>query len=237
MKIIHDWEFQATRTGTNSVQSATGNRRTGSVASYAATVSNGAGANQDDSSGANQNTLVPEADGSHYFEGGTDQGFIAALYDQAVTVSAGRHMPNWDCAIVPTSLRTDVSNELKDVQSQNRYNIDAGGRKVVAGVDMYANDFSSFEIKDSWIMDVNSSGDSIYIVAKETLMRPTLHELGPNNEVYAQSDGYLDEYVMESGFRPRNQSHIIHIRNLSLTATDATGPRPAGDVNRGSLSK
>ena len=237
VEIVHEWEFQVERTGAMSIQSSTGSRRTGSLASYAATVSsNGAEVLNTSSAPVSPASVIPLADGNHYFSAGSNQGFGAPLFDQAITESAGKHMPDWDVILCPTSLRTSVSDALKMGQSQNRYNVDGGKKMVAQGVDRYNTDFGDFMVKESWIMDLAASSD-IYVLDSSTLVKPTLRPLGPNNEVVSNSDGQLDEYVMECGFRPMNQSGIVHIRNLSLTGTRATAPRAAADVNRAVLRK
>ena len=239
VEITHDYEFQATSTGSTSIQSATGTRRTASIAAYAGVVSSNGSPTQNDSSAAltGGTALRPRADGNHYFAAGTAQGVAALLVDEAIETAAGKFKQNWDMIVVPTSLRMGTSAALKNTNSLNRYTVDASSKKAVQAVSMYDTDFGQFGLMDSWIMGLNGASDSMYILDSSALRRGVVRDLQENEEVVSNSDGQLQEYVMENMNFVANQSCAIHIRNLSATATAASAKRGTTNVQRAVLLK
>lgn len=216
-------------------------RRMGSLASFAGTLSfNPSGAaianittntnnETTDSSAANVGNLNISADGSQFYTGTfTNQLFAPAIYKQLVTVAEQRYNAKIRCMVVPTSLRTMISDQIGTSNTSiNRRNVEKGDT-----VSTYEGDFNyTYEIFDSWIMD-QAGGDYIYFLNEEVLQYGSLRDLGPNNEVFSNADASLDQFIMEGTLIVRNPAGVGILNNISTTGASVTGPRGSSFVQR-----
>jgi hypothetical protein len=216
-------------------------RRMGSLASFAGTLSfNPSGAaianittntnnETSDSSAANVGNLNISADGSQFYTGTfTNQLFAPAIYKQLVTVAEQRYNAKIRCMVVPTSLRTMISDQIGTSNTSiNRRNVEKGDT-----VSTYEGDFNyTYEIFDSWIMD-QAGGDYIYFLNEEVLQYGSLRDLGPNNEVFSNADASLDQFIMEGTLIVRNPAGVGILNNISTTGAAVTGPRGSSFVQR-----
>ena len=216
-------------------------RRMGSLASFAGTLSfNPSGAaianittntnnESTDSSAANVGNLNISADGSQFYTGTfTNQLFAPAIYKQLVTVAEQRYNAKIRCMVVPTSLRTMISDQIGTSNTSiNRRNVEKGDT-----VSTYEGDFNyTYEIFDSWIMD-QAGGDYIYFLNEEVLQYGSLRDLGPNNEVFSNADASLDQFIMEGTLIVRNPAGVGILNNISTTGSAVTGPRGSSFVQR-----
>ena len=216
-------------------------RRMGSLASFAGTLSfnpsNAAIANittntnneTSDSSAANVGNLNISADGSQFYTGTfTNQLFAPAIYKQLVTVAEQRYNAKIRTMVVPTSLRTMISDQIGTSNTSiNRRNVEKGDT-----VSTYEGDFNyTYEIFDSWIMD-QAGGDYIYFLNEEVLQYGSLRDLGPNNEVFSNADASLDQFIMEGTLIVRNPAGVGILNNISTTGAAVTGPRGSSFVQR-----
>ena len=216
-------------------------RRMGSLASFAGTLSfNPSGAaianittntnnETSDSSAANVGNLNISADGSQFYTGTfTNQLFAPAIYKQLVTVAEQRYNAKIRCMVVPTSLRTMISDQIGTSNTSiNRRNVEKGDT-----VSTYEGDFNyTYEIFDSWIMD-QAGGDYIYFLNEEVLQYGSLRDLGPNNEVFSNADASLDQFIMEGTLIVRNPAGVGILNNISTTGAAVTGPRGSSFVRR-----
>ena len=217
-------------------------RRMGSLCAFAGTHSfnptNGGAANvttntnneDTDSSTANVGNLVISANGSQFYTGTfTNQLFQPALYKQLVTVAEQRYNAKIRTMVVPTSLRTMISDNIVNSNTNiNRRNVERGDT-----IQTYEGDFNyTYEIFDSWIMDQAGVSDTIYFLNEEVLQWGSLRDLGPNNEVFSNADASLDQFIMEGTLIVRNPAGVGVLHNISTTGSSVTGPRPSTFVAR-----
>lgn len=182
-----------------------------------------------DSAVANVGNLVVNADGSQFYTGTfTNQLFAPALYKQLVTVAEQRYNAKIRTMVVPTSLRTMISDTIGTSNTAiNRRNVERGDT-----VSTYEGDFNyTYEIFDSWIMD-QAGGDFIYFLNEDVLQWGSLRDLGPNNEVFSNADASLDQFIMEGTLIVRNPAGVGVLHNISTTGASVSGPRGASFVVR-----
>ena len=224
-------------------------RRFGSLASFAGTqsfnttagVANVANAltgmstwiNNESTDSATEYTgnLTVNANGSGFFTGTfTNQVFSPVLYKQLVTVAEQRYNAKIRTMVVPTSLRTIISDNIGSSNTSiNRRNVEKGDT-----IQTYEGDFSyTYEIYDSWIMDQVGVEDAIYFLNEEVLQWGSLRDLGPNNEVFSNADASLDQFIMEGTLIVRNPAGVGMLNNITNTGSLVTTPRPSALVKRG----
>jgi hypothetical protein len=176
--------------------------------------------------------IVISANGSQYYTGTfTNQLFAPALYKQLVTVAEQRYNAKIRTMVVPTSLRTTISDQIGTSNTSiNRRNVERGDT-----VSTYEGDFNyTYEIYDSWIMDQVGVSNSIYFLNEEVLQWGSLRDLGPNNEVFSNADASLDQFIMEGTLIVRNPAGVGMLNNISPTGSAVTGPRASTLVERAS---
>jgi len=227
---------------TNPGTSQTGGRRMGSLASFAGTLSfnpsNAAIANittntnnaSSDSSTANVGNLVINSNGTQFYTGTyTNQVFQPVIYKQLVTVAEQRYNAKIRTMVVPTSLRTMISDNIVNSNTSiNRRNVERGDT-----IQTYEGDFNyTYEIYDSWIMDQSGVSNSIYFLNEDVLQWGSLRDLGPNNEVFSNADASLDQFLMEGTLIVRNPAGVGLLNNISTTGAAASSPRGASFVSR-----
>jgi hypothetical protein len=219
-----------------------GGRRMGSLNSFAGTHSfNPSGAaianvttntnnESTDSSTANVGNLNIQANGSQFYTGTfTNQVFQPVLYKQLVTVAEQRYNAKIRTMVVPTSLRTMISDNIVNSNtSVNRRNVERGDT-----IQTYEGDFNyTYEIYDSWIMDQAGVSDQIYFLNEDVVQWGSLRDLGPNNEVFSNADASLDQFLMEGTLIVRNPAGVGVLHNISTTGASVSSPRGASFVQR-----
>ena len=217
-------------------------RRMGSLNAFAGThsfnPSSGAAANittntnntSSDSSTPNVGNLVISANGTEYYTGTfTNQLFQPTLYKQLVTTAEQRYNAKIRTMVVPTSLRTMISDNIVNSNTSiNRRNVERGDT-----IQTYEGDFNyTYEIYDSWIMDQSGVSDQIYFLNEDVLQWGSLRDLGPNNEVFSNADASLDQFLMEGTLIVRNPAGVGVLHNISASGAAVTGARPAAFVQR-----
>jgi hypothetical protein len=233
------------QTGTaidNPTTAQTGGRRMGSLASFAGTwsfnPSNGGAANittntnnaSSDSSSANVGNLNISSNGTQFYTGTfTNQVFQPVIYKQLVTTAEQRYNAKIRTMVVPTSLRTMISDNIVNSNTSiNRRNVERGDT-----IQTYEGDFNyTYEIYDSWIMDQSGVSDLIYFLNEDVLQWGSLRDLGPNNEVFSNADASLDQFLMEGTLIVRNPAGVGVLDNISTTGAAVSTPRPAAYVQR-----
>ena len=157
------------------------------------------------------------------------QQFAPSLYKQLVTVAEQRYNAKIRTMVVPTSLRTIISDNIgASNTSINRRNVEKGDT-----IQTYEGDFNyTYEIYDSWIMDQAGVSNSIYFLNEDVVQWGSLRDLGPNNEVFSSADASLDQFLLEGTLIVRNPAGVGMLNNISATGAAVTGPRPAVLVQR-----
>jgi hypothetical protein len=202
------------------------NTTTGNLAAFTTNTNNAT----TDSSSADVGNIVISANGTQFYTGTfTNQIFAPALYKQLVTVAEQRYNAKIRTMVVPTSLRTTISDQIGTSNTSiNRRNVERGDT-----IQTYEGDFSyTYEIYDSWIMDSVGVSNSIYFLNEEVLQWGSLRDLGPNNEVFSNADASLDQFIMEGTLIVRNPAGVGMLNNISPTGAAVTGPRASILVER-----
>ena len=217
-------------------------RRMGSLASFAGTMSFNTTSgsvsgldtffNNEDTDSATQisNALRIYANGSYYYSGTfTNQVFSPVLYKQLVTTAEQRYNAKIRCMVAPTSLRTIISDNIGTSNTSiNRRNVERGDT-----IQTYEGDFNyTYEIMDSWIMDQAGVSNSIYFLNEDVVQWGSLRDLGPNNEVFSNSDASLDQFIMEGTLIVRNPAGVAMLNNITNTGSLVTTPRASATVSR-----
>ena len=227
---------------TNPGTSQTGGRRMGSLSAFAGTQSFNPSANaaanittntnnaSSDSATANVGNLNITADGTQFYTGTfVNQLFSPINYKQLVTTAEQRYNAKIRCMVVPTSLRTMISDQIGTSNTSiNRRNVERGDT-----IQTYEGDFNyTYEIMDSWIMDSVGVSNSIYFLNEEVIQWGSLRDLGPNNEVFSNADASLDQFLMEGTLIVRNPAGVGMLNNISTTGAAVTAPRTSTFVQR-----
>jgi hypothetical protein len=227
---------------TNPGTAQTGGRRMGSLSAFAGTQSwnplSGNVSNfttntnnaSTDSSTPNVGNVVINANGTQFYTGTfTNQLFSPINYKQLVTTAEQRYNAKIRTMVVPTSLRTMISDQIGTSNTSiNRRNVERGDT-----IQTYEGDFNyTYEIFDSWIMDSVGVSNSIYFLNDEVLQWGSLRDLGPNNEVFSNADASLDQFLMEGTLIVRNPAGVGMLNNISTTGAAVTTPRPSTFVQR-----
>ncbi len=255
-EIMFDVELQMLRadgasikySGQAATQGASPNngRRFGSLFSFAGTRSGNATDGTDvlnlATSDSNDTTTATDTNtpfngvlsnaGLGYFtfsSGVTLQAFSPVLYKQLVTVAEQRFNAKITNMVVPTSLRTTISDNIPTSRSINRFNPADKGDTIGT----YEGDFNyTYQIDDSWVMDqTGSDNTSILFLNPDVVQWGSLRELGPNNEVFSNADASLDQYIMEGTLIVRNPAGVAVLAAMT-TGAPVTSPRAAAQVKR-----
>ena len=170
--------------------------------------------------------------GLGYFTFGTNvtlQAFSPVLYKQLVTTAEQRFNAKITNMVVPTSLRTTISDNIPQSRSINRFNPADKGDTIGT----YEGDFNyTYQIDDSWIMDqTGSDNTSILFLNPDVIQWGSLRELGPNNEVFSNADASLDQYIMEGTLIVRNPAGVA-VLGAMTTGAVVTTARPTAQVKR-----
>ena len=232
---------------TGNVTSSTSGRRMGSLSSFAGTQSFNTGANatanittytavaNSDNPTANVGNLVINANGTQFYTatanttGFINQAFSPITYKQLVTTAEQRYNAKVRTMVVPTSLRTSISDLIGTSNTSiNRRNVERGDT-----IQTFEGDFNyTYEIFDSWIMDQSGVSNSIYFLNEEVLQWGSLRDLGPNNEVFSSADASLDQFIMEGTLIVRNPAGVAMLNNVSTSGATPTQPRYSATVSR-----
>jgi hypothetical protein len=178
------------------------------------------------------NGLLTNA-GLGYFSfasGQTLQQFSPFLYKQLVTTAEQRFNAKITNMVVPTSMRTHISDQLPTSRSINRFNPADKGDTIGT----YEGDFNyTYQIDDSWVMDqTGSDNNSVLFMNPDVIQWGSLRELGPNNEVFSSADASLDQYIMEGTLIVRNPAGVGVLSGISPTGAAVTAPRATTQVQR-----
>jgi len=164
-----------------------------------------------------------------FSSGVTLQAFSPVLYKQLVTVAEQRFNAKITNMVVPTSLRTTISDNIPQSRSINRFNPADKGDTIGT----YEGDFNyTYQIDDSWVMDqTGSDNTSILFLNPDVVQWGSLRELGPNNEVFSNADASLDQYILEGTLIVRNPAGVAVLAAMT-TGSVVTSPRAAAQVKR-----
>lgn len=178
------------------------------------------------------NGLLSNA-GLGYFtfsSGVTLQQFSPFLYKQLVTTAEQRFNAKITNMVVPTSMRTHISDQMPTSRSINRFNPADKGDTIST----YEGDFNyTYQIDDSWVMDqTGADNTSVLFLNPDVIQWGSLRELGPNNEVFSNADASLDQYIMEGTLIVRNPAGVAVLAAVSPTGAAVTAPRPSAQVKR-----
>lgn len=178
------------------------------------------------------NALLSNA-GLGYFtfaSGVTLQQFSPYLYKQLVTVAEQRFNAKITNMVVPTSMRTHISDMMPTSRSINRFNPADKGDTIGT----YEGDFNyTYQIDDSWVMDqTGADNTSALFLNPDVIQWGSLRELGPNNEVFSSADASLDQYIMEGTLIVRNPAGVAVLAAIAPTGAAVTAPRPTAQVKR-----
>ena len=246
-EIMFDVELQMVRADAASIkysgqasttQSSPNNgRRFGSLFSFAGTRSgnptSGTGVLNIATSDSNDTTSATSTNtpfagslanaGLGYFSfatGQTLQAFSPVLYKQLVTTAEQRFNAKITNMVVPTSLRTTISDNSPQSRSINRFNPADKGDTIGT----YEGDFNyTYQIDDSWVMDqTGSDNTSILFLNPDVVQWGSLRELGPNNEVFSNADASLDQYIMEGTLIVRNPAGVAVLAGMTTGAVVTT---------------
>jgi len=162
--------------------------------------------------------------------GQTLQQFSPYLYKQLVTTAEQRFNAKITNMVVPTSMRTHISDMMPTSRSINRFNPADKGDTIST----YEGDFNyTYQIDDCWIMDqTGADNTSVLFMNPDVVQWGSLRELGPNNEVYSNADASLDQYIMEGTLIVRNPAGVAVLAGVSSTGAAVTAPRPSTQVAR-----
>ena len=132
--------------------------------------------------------------------------------------------------VVPTSLRTTISDNIPQSRSINRFNPADKGDTIGT----YEGDFNyTYQIDDSWVMDqTGSTNTAVLFLNPDVVQWGSLRELGPNNEVFSNADASLDQYIMEGTLIVRNPAGVGVLADLTATGDVVTTPRASTQVKR-----
>jgi hypothetical protein len=161
--------------------------------------------------------------------GTTLQAFSPVLYKQLVTTAEQRFNAKITNMVVPTSLRTTISDNIPQSRSINRFNPADKGDTIGT----YEGDFNyTYQIDDSWVMDqTGADNTSILFLNPDVVQWGSLRELGPNNEVFSNADASLDQYIMEGTLIVRNPAGVAVLAAMTTGAVVTTA-RAAAQVKR-----
>ena len=178
------------------------------------------------------NGLLSNA-GLGYFSfssGQTLQQFSPYTYKQLVTTAEQRFNAKITNMVVPTSMRTHVSDMMPTSRTINRFNPADKGDTIGT----YEGDFNyTYQIDDSWVMDqTGADNTSALFLNPDVIQWGSLRELGPNNEVFSSADASLDQYIMEGTLIVRNPAGVAVLAGTSPTGAAVTAPRAAAQVQR-----
>ena len=162
--------------------------------------------------------------------GVTLQQFSPFLYKQLVTTAEQRFNAKITNMVVPTSMRTHISDQMPTSRSINRFNPADKGDTISS----YEGDFNyTYQIDDSWVMDqTGCDNTSALFLNPDVIQWGSLRELGPNNEVFSNADASLDQYIMEGTLIVRNPAGVAVLAAVSPTGAAVTAPRPTAQVKR-----
>ena len=164
-----------------------------------------------------------------FSSGQTLQAFSPVLYKQLVTVAEQRFNAKITNMVVPTSLRTTISDNIPQSRTINRFNPADKGDTIGT----YEGDFNyTYQIDDSWVMDqTGADNTSILFLNPDVVQWGSLRELGPNNEVFSNADASLDQYIMEGTLIVRNPAGVAVLAGMTTGAV-VTTPRASTQVQR-----
>lgn len=169
--------------------------------------------------------------GLGYFSGtNTNQQFNPLTYKQLVTVAEQRFNAKITNMVVPTSMRTHVSDLMPTSRTINRFNPADKGDTIST----YEGDFNyTYQIDDDWIMDqTGADNTTVLFLNPDVVQWGSLRELGPNNEVFSNADASLDQYIMEGTLIVRNPAGVAVLAATSPSGAAVAANRATANVQR-----
>jgi hypothetical protein len=165
-----------------------------------------------------------------FSSGVTLQQFSPYLYKQLVTTAEQRFNAKITNMVVPTSMRTHISDMMPTSRSINRFNPADKGDTIST----YEGDFNyTYQIDDSWVMDqTGADNTSALFLNPDVVQWGSLRELGPNNEVFSNADASLDQYIVEGTLIVRNPAGVAVLAAISPTGAAVTSARPSAQCQR-----
>ena len=165
-----------------------------------------------------------------FSSGVTLQQFSPYLYKQLVTTAEQRFNAKITNMVVPTSMRTHISDMMPTSRSINRFNPADKGDTIST----YEGDFNyTYQIDDSWVMDqTGADNTSALFLNPDVVQWGSLRELGPNNEVFSNADASLDQYILEGTLIVRNPAGVAVLAAISPTGAAVTSARPSAQCQR-----
>jgi len=162
--------------------------------------------------------------------GQTLQQFSPLTYKQLVTVAEQRFNAKITNMVVPTSMRTHISDQMPTSRSINRFNPADKGDTIST----YEGDFNyTYQIDDDWIMDqTGADNTTVLFLNPDVVQWGSLRELGPNNEVFSNADASLDQYILEGTLIVRNPAGVAVLAGTSSTGAAVAAPRATAQVQR-----
>ena len=156
--------------------------------------------------------------------------FSPFLYKQLVTTAEQRFNAKITNMVVPTSMRTHISDQMPTSRSINRFNPADKGDTIGT----YEGDFNyTYQIDDSWVMDqTGADNTSALFLNPDVIQWGSLRELGPNNEVFSSADASLDQYIMEGTLIVRNPAGVAVLAGTSSSGAAVTAARTSAQVQR-----
>ena len=165
-----------------------------------------------------------------FSSGQTLQQFSPLTYKQLVTVAEQRFNAKITNMVVPTSMRTHISDQMPTSRSINRFNPADKGDTIST----YEGDFNyTYQIDDDWIMDqTGADNTSALFLNPDVIQWGSLRELGPNNEVFSNADASLDQYIMEGTLIVRNPAGVAVLAGTASTGAAVAAARATAQVQR-----
>ena len=159
------------------------------------------------------------------------QQFAPSTYKQLVTTAEQRFNAKIRTIVCPTSLRTHLSDTFPTSRGINRVNSERGDT-----IATYEGDFNyTYEIFDSWIMDQVGASNQIYFLNEEVLQWGSLRDLGPNNEVFANADASLDQFILEGTLIVRNPAGVAVLHDIAANGAFVGVSGSGATTNVGAL--
>jgi hypothetical protein len=147
-----------------------------------------------------------------------------------VTVAEQRFNAKITNMVVPTSMRTHISDQMPTSRTINRFNPADKGDTIST----YEGDFNyTYQIDDDWIMDQTGADNTTALFLNPDVIQwGSLRELGPNNEVFSNADASLDQYIMEGTLIVRNPAGVAVLSATQSTGAVVSAPRATTQVQR-----
>ena len=157
-------------------------------------------------------TFSVYSDGSTYYTtpSSVDQGFTPLLYKQLISSAEARLNSKAGMMIVPTAIRTDVSDFMPTSRTINRVDSSRGD-----SIGTYEGDFDyTYDPRDNWIMSDAGTPNGIIYVNPNVLGWIDVRSLGRNTEFVSNIDGVGEQWIMEGALKVSNPAGVLFLGNI-----------------------